>query len=230
MRVNVVVAGLGWRARTVSPGGAIAGATIGTLVVIGAGWPGWALLVATFIAATAASRVGIDRKTLLGIAEERGGRRGAGNAVANTGIAAIAALLAVLTTSRDAALVAFAAALAAGGSDTVASEIGKAFGRRTFLVPSFVLVAPGTPGAISREGTVAGLAAAVGLAALAVALDLVAAPAVLPIVAGATLGAFAESALGATLEPPGIVNNDVLNFLNTAIAAVAALAVWHAWT
>ena len=76
----------------------------------------------------------------------------------------------------------------------------------------------------------AGLAAAVGLAALAVALDLVAAPAVMPIVAGATLGAFAESALGATLEPPGIVNNDVLNFLNTAIAAVAALAVWHAWT
>ncbi len=230
MAVNVVVAGLGWRARTVSLGGAIAGATIGTLVVVGAGWPGWALLVATFVAATAVSRVGIDRKTLLGIAEERGGRRGAGNAVANTGIAAIAALLAVLTTSRDAALVAFAAALTAGGSDTVASEIGKAFGRRTFLVPSFLLVAPGTPGAISREGTLAGLAAAVGLAALAVALDLIATPALLPIVAGATLGAFVESALGATLEAPGIVNNDVLNFLNTAIAATAALAIWYAWT
>jgi uncharacterized protein (TIGR00297 family) len=230
LAVNVVVAGIGWRARTVSPGGAIGGAAIGTLVVIGAGWPGWALLVATFVAATAASRAGIERKTLLGIAEERGGRRGAGNAVANTGIAAIAALLAVLTTCREAALIAFAAALTAGGSDTVASEIGKAFGRGTFLVPSFRLVAPGTPGAISREGTAAGLAAAGGLAALAGALALIPMAAVLPIVAGATLGAFVESALGATLEAPGIVNNDVLNFLNTAIAAAAAPVLWYAWT
>ena len=40
----------------------------------------------------------------------------------------------------------------------------------------------------------------------------------------ATIGAFAESALGATLEAPGILNNDLLNFLNTAIAAL--LAIW----
>jgi len=43
------------------------------------------------------------------------------------------------------------------------------------------------------------------------------------IVLAATIGAFAESAMGATLEAPGIVNNDVLNFLNTAIAAAAAI-------
>jgi uncharacterized membrane protein len=29
--------------------------------------------------------------------------------------------------------------------------------------------------------------------------------------------------MGATLEGPGIVNNDVLNFANTAIAAAAAI-------
>ncbi len=45
----------------------------------------------------------------------------------------------------------------------------------------------------------------------------------LPIVLAATIGAFAESALGATLEAPGIVNNDLLNFLNTAIAALLAM-------
>ena len=33
--------------------------------------------------------MGLQRKTLLGIAEERGGRRGAGNAIANTGVAAV---------------------------------------------------------------------------------------------------------------------------------------------
>jgi uncharacterized membrane protein len=45
--------------------------------------------------------------------------------------------------------------------------------------------------------------------------------------AGATVGSFVESLLGATLEGPGIVNNDLLNFLNTAVAAVVALAL--AW-
>ena len=47
----------------------------------------------------------------------------------------------------------------------------------------------------------------------------------LPVVIGATIGSFAESAMGATLEGAGFVNNDVLNFLNTAIAAAAALAL-----
>ena len=57
--------------------------------------------------------------------------------IANTGLATIAALLAVSTLHRDLALLAFVTALAAGGSDTIASEIGKAWGRRTYLVSTF---------------------------------------------------------------------------------------------
>ena len=84
--------------------------------------------------------------------------------------------------------------------------------------------APGTPGAMSIEGTAAGL---VGRARARRPRRRARARArsrrSLPIVAGATVGALAESLLGATLEPPGILNNDVLNFLNTAIAAAAAI-------
>ena len=109
----------------------MSGAVIGTAIAVTTGWPGWALLLATFLAASISSRLGLRRKTLLGIAEERGGRRGAGNAIANTGFATAAALLSVLSIERDLALLAFVAALAAGGSDTIASEIGKAWGRRT---------------------------------------------------------------------------------------------------
>jgi uncharacterized membrane protein len=39
-----------------------------------------------------------------------------------------------------------------------------------------------------------------------------------------------ESWLGATLEAPGILNNDMLNFINTAGAAVTALAVAAWWS
>lgn len=219
---NVLVAAAGYFARTVTVSGAICGALLGLSIVLTAGWGGWMLLLATFAIAVLASRLGLRRKTILGIAEARGGRRGAGNAFANTGVAAAAAMIAALSYASDVAFVAFVAALVAGGSDTVASEIGKAWGRRTFLVPTLRRVPAGTSGAISIEGTAAGLLGALALGAVGVAGGLVPAVALPAIVAAATIGAFAESAMGATLEAPGIVNNDVLNFLNTAIAAAAA--------
>ena len=223
--VNAVVALLGYRARTVSMSGAIGGATIGAVIYAAGGPSAWGLLFITFVIASITSRFGFERKALLGIAEERGGRRGAGNALANCGVAAIAALAAIATPHPDQAWLAFAAALTAGGSDTVASEIGKAWGRATFLVTTIGRVKPGTPGAMSLEGTAAGLVAAFALATVAVAFGLIAAGAMLAVIIGATAGALAESVLAATLEAPGILNNDVLNFLNTAVAAAVALAI-----
>ena len=69
------------------------------------------------------------------------------------------------------------------------------------------------------------MAGAVVLGGIGVITGLVPATALVAIVAGATVGAFIESLLGATLEGPGILNNDMLNFLNTAVAAAAAVAV-----
>ena len=222
---NAAVASAGYAARTVSMSGATGGAAIGLVIFLSAGWQGWTLLLAAFAAAAATSRMGLNRKTLLGIAEAHGGRRGAGNAIANTGVAAAAAAMSVLTYAHDAALVAFAAALTAGASDTVASEIGKAWGLRTWLIAPLRRVPPGTSGAISLEGTAAGLVAAFALAAAAVALGLIPADAWVPVVAGATIGSFVESGLGATLEPPGVLNNDALNFINTGVAAFAAIVL-----
>jgi uncharacterized protein (TIGR00297 family) len=140
-------------------------------------------------------------------------------------VAAVAAIAAIATPYPAESLVALVAALTAGGSDTVASEIGKGWGRSTFLVTTLRRVTPGTSGAMSLEGTAAGIAAAVALAGAGAALGLIAVAAILPIVVAATAGALVESALGATLEGPGILNNDMLNFINTAVAAAVALAI-----
>ena len=225
--VNVPVAALGWRAGAVTAAGAVVGAVIGMAVYVGAGPAGWALLFASFLVAAASTRLGLKRKSVLGIAEPRGGRRGPGNAIANTGLAAFAALLAALSPHREGALLVMVAALAAGASDTVASEIGKAWGRRTYLFPTFARVRPGTSGAVSLEGTGAGIVAALALAALALALGLVGRDALWRVTAAATAGAFVESSLGATLEPTGTLDNDMLNFINTAVSAALALAL--AW-
>jgi uncharacterized protein (TIGR00297 family) len=223
--VNAIVAWAGYRARTVSRSGAIVGAIIGTGIFAAAGWRGWTLLLLTFAAASVSSRVGLRHKTLLGIAEARGGRRGAGNAIANTGVALASACLILSTRHPAPASLPVAAALPAGGSDTIESEVGKAWGRRTWSITSFARVPAGTSGAMSLEGTAAGLLGALALGAAAAALGVVPAASIGPVVVGATAGALLESYLGATLEAPGILNNDVLNFINTAAAAAIAILV-----
>ena len=223
--VNTVAATGGWLLRTVRLSGMLAGWAIGVAVYAGLGLPGWALLFLTFLTATVASRLGLKKKALLGIAEERGGRRGGGNAFANTGLAAIAAAAADATPYREAALVAFVAALATGGADTVASEIGKAWGGKTYLPTTWSAVRPGTPGAVSLEGSAAGILGALGLAGCGALLGLIPAWTVWAVVAGAIAGSVIESALAATLEASRTVNNDLLNFVNTATGAVVAIVI-----
>ena len=117
------------------------------------GWRGMGCCSSpTFLAAALSSRLGLDRKTLLGIAEERGGRRGAGNAIANTGFAAIAALLAVLTYAHDAGA-ARVRRRARGrrqryGGERDRQGVGHAHVSRHTLRRC----APGTSGAMSLEG------------------------------------------------------------------------------
>ncbi len=225
--VNVPVAALGWRAGAVTGSGAVVGAVIGMAVFAGAGPSGWALLFVSFLFATLSTRLGLKRKSVLGIAEARGGRRGPGNAVANTGLAAFAAALAALSPHHQGALLAMTAALVAGASDTVASEIGKAWGRRTYLFPAMRSVRPGTSGAVSLEGTGAGVIAALVLAALAMALGLVDRSGLWFVTIAATAGSLVESSLGATLEGSGTLDNDMLNFIDTAVSAAFAVAL--AW-
>ncbi len=227
--VNFVAAFLGWRAHTVTVAGAIAGFAIGFAIFLGTGWQGWTLLIVSFVCVAVATRVGFKRKALVGIAEERGGRRGPGNAIANTGIGAWAALVALGMTHSDLPRLAMVAAGITASSDTIASEVGKAWGKTTWLVVGFRRVAPGTSGAVSLEGTLAGVISSIGLAMLAAALGLITAPMVAAVAIASTLASFAEGALGATLEGPGILDNNALNFVNSALGAGLALVLGSVW-
>jgi len=225
LAVNTAAAIGGYLLRTVRLSGMLTGWVIGVVVYAAVGLAGWTLLFLTFAAAAVTSRLGLKKKALLGIAEARGGRRGGGNAFANTGLAAIAAAAAVATPFREAALVAFVAALATGGGDTVASEIGKAWGGKTYLPLTLAEVRPGTPGAVSLEGSAAGILGALALAWAGSLLGLVPAWTVWAVVAGAIVGSALESALATTLEASRVVNNDLLNFINTAAGAIAAIVI-----
>lgn len=224
--LNVGVAIAGWAAKTVTPAGAITGAIIGTVILIGAGVPGWAVLMATFLFAAVTTRLGHARKTAAGIAEDRGGRRGPGNAIANTGVAAFAACVAAGMADPALPLLALVAALATSGSDTVASEVGKAWGRTAVLVTSLRRVPPGTSGAVSLQGTMAGVMSAAALAATGAYLGLIPTTAVAVVTAAATVASLLEGVLGATLEARGMLTNDAVNFVNSAMGAALAMWLW----
>jgi len=116
-----------------------------------------------------------------------------------------------------------AAALAEAAADTMSSEIGQAFGGTPRLVTNWSKVAAGTNGAITLAGTLAGVAGAVTVGLVSVLIGLFAWR-VLPICAGAGIaGMVADSLLGATVERPGLLGNNGVNFISTLMSAALAI-------
>jgi uncharacterized protein (TIGR00297 family) len=220
--VNAVLAIAGYLSRGVNRSGMIAGFLVGTLIYVCLDWRGYLLLLAFFVLGTGATKLGYERKAKERIAQEGGGRRGAKHALAKTAVAAACALFAVTTALPELFRLAFAAAFATAVSDTAASEIGKAWGRRTFLITTLRPVPRGTDGAVSLEGTLAGIAASFLIAGLGVATGLLDGSAwwILPV--AAFIATTLESLVGATLERRGLLGNEAVNFLNTLAGALLA--------
>jgi uncharacterized protein (TIGR00297 family) len=229
--INAVLAILGFALRSVTISGMITGFVFGSILILFAGWQLYVVLLLFFVIGSAATRAGYAKKTSMGLAQERGGRRGFTHAFSNVGVAATLALFVSASTIDPLLLwIAAIAALATAAADTVASELGQIWGRRAFLPLSFRSVPPGTEGAVSVEGTAAGAAAAVVVA--------VAGAMLLPVETGsrwqigaiivmaAVVGSWLESVVGSwnrrQSEP---VPNGALNFFNTMAGAAIAFAV-----
>ena len=220
LAVTALFAALAYALGMVSRGGALGGLVVGTAIYYCLGPPGFAALALFVVGGSLLTRLGYGRKRRAGTAEAGGGRRGARNALANAGVATLCALLAALT-SLDAFAAAFVASLGAAFADTAESEVGQLYGRAPRLITTMRTVPPGTDGAISLPGTLAGLAAAGLTAALGLALGLLEEPALMLLVALAGfLGTVVDSLVGA-LAPR--VGNELTNVLCTLVAAGLAL-------
>ena len=223
--VNGLIALGAWGARSLDVAGALSAVVIGTAITAGLGLPSLGLMIAFFVVGTAATRIGYRIKAARGIAQERGGARGWRHAWANGGVPAFLALLAGATAVplRDLLVVAYAGAVATAAADTCSSEVGKAYGRRTFLITSLRAVPPGTEGAVSLEGTLGGLLGALIVAAVGAALGVYTWPLAALVTLAGLLGSLAESVIGTVAERRGWLDNNLLNALNTAIGAAFAV-------
>ncbi len=223
--VNVALAVASYIAGAVTMSGVVGGFVVGFTILYFGGWGAFAVLVLFFVAGSAATKLGYSRKASLGVAQEAKGRRGAKHAFANCGAAAIAAVLYWLLAKDGGAawvLAAFTGAFATALFDTVSSEVGQLYGKHPFLITTFRPVPVGTDGAISVEGTAAGLAAAVVMGALGAALGLYPWVSALFVAAGAFVGTTFESIIGALGSTRQRINNELLNFLNTLVGGAAA--------
>jgi len=223
--VNVALAAAAYAARSVSVSGAISGVLVGGALFAFGGWRAFMMLVVFFVLGTAATKTGHARKEALGIAQERGGRRGAKNAIANCGVGAMLAFIAGTSGYETLAYLGLAAAFATAACDTVSSEIGQAYGRTTYLITTLERVRPGTDGAVSLEGTLAGMAAAAVVALTAWGLGLVGAAGAAVVVAAAVFGSTLESWMGARWERSKLIDNEAINFANTLAGALFAVSM-----
>ncbi|HEY2467429.1 MAG TPA: DUF92 domain-containing protein [Terracidiphilus sp.] len=241
--LSAVLGLVAYKARSATPGAALAGAAItASLMFATVAFPylPWKTalvpVLALLLLTALATRAGRQRKETLGTAEGRRGRQ-ASQVAANLGIAAIVSNLPVQSwlleygwvhnriAPTPILFILGLAALAEASADTVSSELGQVLSGHPRMITNFRKAEPGTDGAISLGGTGAGIIAA-GAVAAAGSWALNGGTAMFEVswIAG-VFGLFFDSFLGATAELRGWINNDAVNFLSTASAAAAALAL-----
>ena len=214
-----------------TPSGYVHAMILGTMLWTTLGWRGWLYCVLYLILGQAVTKVGFADKEKRGIAESRGGRRGPENVWGSAATSLMCAMLysqgsSILNLNPNLFLIGYVAALATKLADTFASEIGKAYGKTTFLITTLERVNPGTEGAISAEGTAAAVLGGFLLSISGYILGLIS----LPAVAVSTIAAFvatnAESLIGATIQGKKgfrFMTNEVVNFVNTLIGGAIAI-------
>lgn len=199
--ITLVIAAFAWHNRSLRTSGALAATVVGTLS-LRAGWPWGGFLMVWFAWATLGSRLGRARKDArtAGVVE-KGAQRDASQVIANGGIFALAAAVASASgdPASDTALWG-AAALAAAGADTMATEIGTWVGGTPRSVRTWSTVPTGTSGAVSVAGSAAMVGSALVLSAFAVAFGLVPVARWWIVAVAAVFGALVDTAVGALVQ------------------------------
>jgi uncharacterized protein (TIGR00297 family) len=219
--------------KLLTPAGITHAWVLGVVIWGSLGWRGYAVIMFYFLVGSAITRVGMAEKQAMGIAEKRDGARGPenvwGSALTGTGCALGVLGAGYLGESRlvPILVLGYVASLSTKLSDTCASEIGKAYGRSTFLITTLKPVPRGTEGAVSLEGTIAGIVGSIALAVLALGLGMINSWGLICAIIAAFVATNIESVIGATVQNKfAWLTNEIVNFINTLIGAIVAMALF----
>ena len=213
--------------KVLTPMGLAHGWALGVMLWSSLGWQGWSTCVLYLIGGSVVTKVKKAKKEELGIAEGRGGMRGPENVWGSAATAAACALATFRWPARSVLLrIGFVAALATKLSDTCASEIGKAYGTKTYMITTLRECQPGEEGGVSLEGTAAGVVGSIVLTLYACAAGLIGGAAILPCLLAAFIATNIESLIGASAQGRfAWLTNEVVNFIMTVIGACVGVAI-----
>ncbi len=223
--------------KLLTPSGLIHAWGLGVAIWGTLGWRGYAVVMFYFLVGSAVTRIGMAQKEAEGIAEKRSGARGPEN-VWGSALMAMACALGVAAIDfgwldaswKSLLLLGYVASFATKLSDTTASEVGKAYGKSTFLITTLQPVTRGTEGAISLEGTMAGIVGGLVISLVAYSLGLINLPGVVICAIAAFIATNLESVIGATLQHKfDWLTNELVNVINTVIGAVVAISIAIWW-
>lgn len=211
---------LSWR-------GALLASLFGMIIYGSLGLIGFLTMTLFLVVASAATQAGLSRKSRLGVAQANQGARGVSNILSN---GCVALALAIFSFWIDDPLlaVAYCAAVATAGFDTVSTEIGQWLGRQPYSPIRFRAVPVGTPGAVSAPGTLAGMGSGLLIAALPALTGWLPAKAALCVWLGALSGNVFESVLAAWHDYDFAFSDEALNLHSTLFGAAAAGFLWSA--
>jgi uncharacterized protein (TIGR00297 family) len=184
-----------YRLRALDAGGALAALVVGCATYGALGPPGAAVLLAFFVTSLAFSRLGRARKAQLLVDVGKTGPRDGTQVLANGGVAAVCALLALWIDARYA--VAFAGAFAAATADTWGTELGTLSREEPRSILGLKPIAAGLSGGITRAGMLAQISGALCIALVA---ELLQPHAFVAVAAGGLAGALIDSLVGASLQ------------------------------
>ncbi|MCW5316328.1 TIGR00297 family protein [Nostoc sp. KVJ3] len=243
--LNTILLGLTWIApkKLLTPAGSFHAWFLAILIWVTLGWPGYVVVMFYFLVGSGVTRIGMAQKEAEGIAEKRSGARGPENvwgsaltgALCALGVGIVNSGLVVLSPQfivpnlQSLLLLGYVASFSTKLADTTASEVGKAYGKSTYLITTLQPVPRGTEGAVSLEGTLAGIVASVAIAFVGWGVGLIDLLGVAWCVLAAFIATNLESVIGATLQSKYTwLTNEVVNIFNTLIGAIAAVLL--AWT
>ncbi len=225
--INFILISLFFRVPLMTKGGWISAGVLGSILWGCFSWQGWSSVVIYLLLGSLVTKIGYKFKNEKGIAEKRGGKRGPENVWGSAATGLFFAIMVKLNfTNLVFYKIGFAASFAAKLADTFGSEIGKRFGRNTYLITSFRKVERGTEGGISLEGTAASALGAIFMSLIMFILNIISTKYQFLIVAiSGFLATISESFIGAKFQDKYKLSNELVNSIQTSISSIIAIFV-----
>eukprot|EP01026_Neomeris_dumetosa_P066377 TRINITY_DN6418_c0_g2_i1.p1 TRINITY_DN6418_c0_g2~~TRINITY_DN6418_c0_g2_i1.p1 ORF type:complete len:291 (+),score=18.92 TRINITY_DN6418_c0_g2_i1:231-1103(+) len=199
---------------------------LGTTVYSAFGLGAYFLVCLYFVVGTAVTKVKLEQKQKEGIAESRSGKRDIGSVWGSGFAGMVCALLGLITGQFEFFRIGYVASIGSKLADTISSEIGKAYGEKTYLISTFQQVPRGTEGGVGVEGTLAGVAGAIFYSVTALVVGQLDSKGVGICVVACTLANIFESYVGATIQNKfSWLTNDLVNIMQISVAATLAIVL-----